>query len=1385
MRYTHLMTESLETLPRRRLIPPGEDPPRDELGFLADSFVPSTMGVDELFGLQAVLITGPPWSGKTFLAEQLKKHFRDNSAGESSKSPFGEFLHGTFFETFGQGADIEPHWWGAWQGARARACWIVDAIDEDERCKHRRAHTVLNLVENLNREARERLLLLMFSRENEIPEKVEKRLQEIYDSPGGRTGTRFRILHLAPVDRLIAGLISGSKERFKTVCHLIERNRLQAVAAYPCVIRSLGKRQRGTALTPRDVWQDVVTDMLRDQRRDVELLPDRPTMGDRFNAASRVAAVLTFSGIAEIDRGLGESSSPSIEDIFTAISRRSDELRAGARAALESAVFRRTADGYRFAQFHVQEWFTAFGLQEMPLCRLQPLVADGENGPFPEHRGLLGLLSQITSRDDVRNWIIESHGGVPPRSDAAPLTLRDAIRYLNKLQELAKSTKWGIRPYDDRGFENLKTQGIGDTLARRMADKDLSITERKVIIDVARAVQAKETIPTAIEIVTNRRENKRLRLGASFLLDAVGNDQDLLQLEEFTTSLRSSSWELNRLLSNLIDSFYRRGLWTWLEAALVVPDAHDYVLDTTSWLVHRLEEDMNLERARQLLKEVPRLPAVLHARKSSKERGSRDRRGRKRLLRKALELLSSQSNLVCDDYELLQPLALTKRRPSQRSVAPHVISQLFVRDRDARRTLFAEGLRRDVTGKGEHRSAWCWVPQGEDLDWLMKICEKKAEKHQWLWDVLLATAYRPGVTRASRNRARKCVLTARPGLLVDFDKRRRQLRGFDKRDQAREQRRDEEEVRRTFGLAELVSDTLTNSDVSLHERMARLSWFCFSKEHEGPTNVRGEWGDIDLHLQQQVFALCERALCECNPTPIPGSGSFPSSILYEAAAFIKVAESSATFELDTNQIKKWLPAAIFSDIHQCRGILAMCARTDRDSTDGVLLDAILREMRSGRGDAYTAANLPAEFWSERLARSAAKLLEDADCTLSARGQLLRLVARNASEYIARIAKEWANAEIDDEDACREMRYAGLDALLITNPEEGVSLLAERTSEEGQAILLAMSSLQHHHWGPSANVSAWKVEQLEKLLEVLFVCFPRNADPQRGGGAYSVGPDDELRELRDRIPRILFDREGRGDHAALERLARKIPDVKVWLDYVRANRGVSNLVSYLTLPTGPTDRNETTIPVKQVVRLLEDALYRLIRSSADLQRVLTEELREIARSAKSHLSMLYRTKRKRLREAALQAYIHCRLNDRLPGRVLDVETQAVFINREALASKDQRLDLKVQSPTLSGESATVVIEIKWSDNAEVSTSLCEQLGEEYLFNENLTRGIYLVGWNERGTWRQRNAVKRPHPIDSLEAWQMQLEKQAAEFRKNHKNISIEPLIIDLRWNRRRS
>lgn len=303
--------------------------------------------------------------------------------------------------------------------------------------------------------------------------------------------------------------------------------------------------------------------------------------------------------------------------------------------------------------------------------------------------------------------------------------------------------------------------------------------------------------------------------------------------------------------------------------------------------------------------------------------------------------------------------------------------------------------------------------------------------------------------------------------------------------------------------------------------------------------------------------------------------------------------------------------------------------------------------------------------------------------------------------------------------------------------------------------------------------------------MLYKAFPPDEDPTYEGARF-VGPEDELRWLRYGLVNTLLQRGEPEGEEPVERLAARHPHLRNWYHSVLADRAAQRLTEQLVPTEGSRVALEGRVPVNEVVRLLEDALYRVLRSNTDLQRVLVEEIREIEKDARKHLAMLYSPKvskdkpRRRLHEEALQAYFFCRLYDRLPNRVLDRHAQ-VFLNREPLANINQRLDIKVEAPTVDGRGAVVVIEVKWSDNKDVSSALVDQLGKDYLAAKSLSHGIYLVGWCKPGRWKNDAPGSKPHRPYSIATWTEALENQARLYGESHPGISIVSVITDLSWS----
>lgn len=943
----HLPKRIILTSPRRPLL--------DEQGFVLPLPAEEAMDAADLLRQRAALVVAPPWTGKTFVAKGLHAALRSRP---DLPPGFGGFCSRTCFETLGRESRVKPPWWDDWAAGGRRACWIVDAVDEDERSGDRRIDEVLSLLEELSEEARCRLHVLFFCRESEVPPAFLERAGRLFGDWSPSYPAGLRRLRLAGLDRESARALVGD-EAFERICRVIDANRLKELAALPIVLEHLRDSPSAEPVDRMQVWRGVLRNLLLQRPgRPGGALASPSEIEDCFAVVQWLAAVLTFSSLRELrildlDEVIPHGGLPA-SDLRL--------LRQAAREAFRTSVFEPAGRGFRFAQDHVREWFAALALRRMPLLRARPLLTDESGRPNPAHLGVLDLLARIAEDAALRSWIDQAHGGLAPVSGSLPWTLEEAVRALDRLQELARSSPWGLALWNEERLRQIGAPGLGAEIARRL-DEGLTPAEQELLLDLALAIGAFRAVPPAARIVQDPAQAPRARALAADLLSRLGSAGELAPLEPWVRSLREDDEGAAGALPILASAFLRTGLW---------------------------------------------------------------------------------------DFETAAGFALSRKTGND-------WLEFYLADQgpEDRRRLFLEGL---AGGLGAGRLGT--VLREEDAEWLLEVVRSRDGEPGWLQETLYLLAGREGVGEAVRLRIREALEA---------------------------------------------------------------------------------WGSLrQLDEEREIWGR------EAPPSP-------------------------------------------------------------------------------------------------------------------------------------------AGAEEAFEDPDHE---------------------------------------------------AWPASELERLVS-------REEDPSL---------------LLDAVCTLLLRRNAEGDAELLERLASRHPNVRAWLDQARAQQGAEGVLSGLLCPSGPAGQ----VPVAQVVRLLQDSRYRLLRTHDDLQAVILEELEKIAADAKRHLTMLYRPRDKsgHLHEDALQAYLHCRLSDRLSF----LEPRPIFKNRETLAARNTRNDIKIETASLDGKPLTLIIELKWSDNAEVSTSLVEQLGKEYLLENSLTHGIYLVGWCGRGA-------------SSLDALRELLDQQARE----QTEVSIVPVVLDLAWD----
>ncbi|HYU33897.1 MAG TPA: hypothetical protein VEW48_17225, partial [Thermoanaerobaculia bacterium] len=885
-----------------------------------------------------------------------------------------------------------------------------------------------------------------------------------------------------------------------------------------------------------------------------------------------------------------------------------------------------------------------------------------------------------------------------------------------------------------------KVPGMGAEIARRL-EKDLHPAEQQLLLELALAIEVSEPVAPAIRLLQDDCRDERVRERAASLVAALGTAEHLTPLESWVGAMQEDLEKA--VLSTLEVAFYEKGLWSFEKAAGRALSGSALRND---WLQYRLTDELTLDRARWLI-ENARLPKT-------------DRRLQP-LLASALEKVLEQGASEPADVGLLFPLLLERANFDERGK----ILRFLGGSPEARRELFQEGLSCDLQGQREESWVWRHVLNGEDTAWLLDLFLAREDRPGWMSEILYWVAYREGVPPALRRRVRRVLRDTDAGKLAVLDQDRRRWN--------RKQEPTQRETLPVFELEPLVREILDSEEAELRDKMLQLSWYCFEPPSQRPSNLSGRWEDLPAELRGEVLAVCREALAQCAPTPIPASASYSRWTSWEAACFDRLANEDADFVLMPEMIRKWLPALLRDRVSGSgyEPTLRRCFEVDRHLAEDLFAGAVRRGVLAEKST-YVLQNLPPELWSERFSAMLEASVADTEVAPEMRIDLLVLIGKIFPLRAQPVASVWAQGPEGP------LRDAGIDLLLMVAPEEGwrhLKALAER--ENPKDVLLRMRSLLPHHYGPSAVFDSWLPVQLADLEELLLACFPPEDDPQwEEGQVRSLGQEDDLRSVRDHLPQLLYRRDGAGDHEMLETLAARHRRIREWLDDVRAQQGAESVIAGLGRRTRPPSESRR-VPPADLLKLLQDVEHRLLGSAEDLQEAVLEDLRHIQREARQHLSMLYYPKpakgkkRTRLHEDALQAYIACRLTDFLPrvlgGRGLKVEPA---IDREPLAARNTRNDIKIQAPSIDGTRLTVIIEIKWSDHRDVSTSLATQLGEDYLLQNGLTQGIYLVGWT--------GATRR---WPDREACQAEMAAQARLFCEAHPELRIVPLVMDLAWD----
>ncbi len=1360
--------------PLERLFTEMDRDRRDDLGFLDIEHTP-VVRVETILNKPVAWVLGAPWIGKSTVAGAIARWLR----GEP-KVLGGIDLRYCLTRLGSVDAEqtLPPSWWRPWCEPQQPqpAVWLIDGVEEALGANAHLLERIVEILDAVPPTHLSSLHLILFSRPHSELRGFRQAVQNRYAHICLNGPSEF---WLAPFHRDAAEQFVGP-DRFSQVLDVIERNDVKAVSGYPIVLRYLRDYREMTALHIRDVWRGILTALLGERSTNPRARARFCTESDeRFDAACRIAAVLTLTGQQTIRE---YSPDPTVPTIGTLFQHPNNRLLVAAREACESGVFIALPEqgAYRFTRRNVQDWLSAFALERLPLSNLATALAGPDGTLAARLSEPARLINAIAERGDVRTEIERLSGGVLLPSDAASPSLPEAIRLLDRLEELAHSAPWGVRLGYGRHeeFACLGVDGFESVLVERLRDPARPRQVKQLLIEVATATRAMELVDLAVAIVCDAEEDSEVRYDASRFIARLGGDAHLRVLEQAIVLKDSHEDVDHRMQALLISKLLDRKLWTVGRAAIYAPPEHTDVIDHRSSLLHRLSERLTLDDAREVLPYLPKL-YERHAHEDHPHRLPE-------FLDRVIDLVTEQNPPQPEDVEKLVEGALALVNDES---AHHTARGIARRLRDfpaARRRFYEHDI--EAEGQVSRQLGALWLLAPDDWLWLRDqalgrwVRMPRVWKHAY-W--MARAAHEEGrLTNTKWDEFVELAEVHVPGLPDTVEEAQRQQELERQQREAAQRKREEHDPTRR-PLSERVTDILEHASFSDEDRMWRLGLLCFGQsvgiEHQAP----GEWVDLSVELRHQVLDACRRGLESAQPTPIPIEPRFPRRILGEGTAFSSVALSVEHEDwLSEGMIRRWLPSALFA---QSSGtwaeLLRTCWEKSVAATESVLLKTVKEEPQ--RGEQPVALRMiPSECWTDIMTDTLVCLLENDATRPRGRRELLEQLVTRCPERADAIADEWARQAMvtDDTD---HLRQGGRNILINRNPVAAIDII------EGDFAVRGNAALQELHvlwgWRDEFHVrwEQWPLELLERLGRLLVQAYPRRDDPEtRSGGST---PQQELRDIRDQLIALLLRRPDREAQAIVDRLGKIDPAVAEWTANHRANEQASQLVPSFD-PLRVAVAGALSLP--EAVKTLDRAQYRIIRSEDDLLNVVMEVLREVNADVGHDLSMLYQKPqreedqpagehqklREHLQEDALQAYVRRRLHDLLPRIVDEIEVQ---ICREDQIGRRQRLDLRVIAPChQSRRLATVVIEVKWSTNDETRSALRQQLGDRYLRREALMHGVFLVGWT--GKWRPGDGTGVNGSREQLEEYLKRQRDEYTQAGQPGAGLRIEPFLLDVRW-----
>lgn len=1229
---------------------------------------------------------------------------------------------------------------------------ILDGLDEAMSSIHGLSEL---LVQELSRLPLDRLRLRIACRTAVWPQLLEGKLRALFDDSNL---AKYELAPLAKEDVRVA----IEAEVPSVADHFIEEvDRVEAVslAIQPITLQMLiniYRQDQQLPATKREVFERGLQHLSQETPERRSSQPHHVAGLDRFNVASRIAAITVFSYRYAIFTGADVGKIPegaiTIPELLTGLEDGQGINEESVRQTLNSGLFSSRGDELLgFAHMTYAEFLAAEFLdrQQVPTQQAMCLLrhpTDPSGRIVPQLSDTAAWLATMNS--GVFSAILENDPHMLLASDLQSLGKNSRRKLVDRLLMLLDNESLDLDTWVVyKHFPKLNHPGLAEQLKPYINQAGEKRRVRSVAIDIAEACEIRELQEDLLRVTLDTDEPYWLRTNAAHAVVRIGDEKVCARILPLAigSGVDDPDDELKGIALEAVWPTYL-GTAELIQHLSAPKDEHLVGGSYWSFLGYYLPENIQLSDLTILLPWLSTIPPV-------HEMSSSYTKLYEKIVVKSIENITQPDILpllartiverMRIDYEIVSGYGdvdlhaiLTEKPETRRSLIQVIIDDIECTSEDLDRLVYSSTpliLSEDIAWALEQLKAnqsdtvkerWAFI--------IHSLYQMYGQKDRpWLTDLIIRTS----LEEKSLAQVFSKMLTP---IALDSGEAVELKRKHEERMEllSKMERHPRVEPPPDIRIRDLL-DSFESGNLDAWWRLVRELTLTpesrnYGNEFMASLNRFPGWGSSDPNTRERIIKAA-KVYIECaDPKPQEWLGTRkyyrPGTAGCQAMLLLALEDIASFKDVSEEVWQKWTPAIVWyspffmsNDGENYRDLLKAAVEKAPDEFRETLINLIRKE-NDEHGNVYSLRQFR-HCMDHNTAESLLTVVREASLKAGSCGDILEELLRYGYPDAKDYAESLITSDRLDNEEGRKLATESASALIEYSEDAGWEFIWPLFHEDVEFGRDVVQSVAHYGRNDQSGIlPKLSAAQLADLFRWMVAQYPYRERRRESG---SVSPEESAEDFRNAIISHLRDNGTPESVAAIETLIPDFPELG-WLKRTLLNARNVELRKTWTPPTP-----------EEVVQLISNSKKRLVRSADELMEVLIETLHRFEEKLQGEPPASPALWNEEKKGKTLERRWHKDENDFADQITIylkeQLENRGIILNREVEIRRGRgRTDIHVDAVSLerSGEQrrrAKVIIEVKGCWHPELETALESQLVNRYLTASNCHHGLYLVGW----------------------------------------------------------